>query len=132
MASTVLDDETVLNEFNKGGGHGVKGLADQALAKVPQKFIRPPHERILIEHPNPTLDSVHHPIDLAGLFVDGPDHERVVDKILRAAETLGYFQVVNHGVPAELLEAVKGVTYEFFEQPAEKKWFTRRIVEPCI
>ncbi|KAF2317667.1 hypothetical protein GH714_039507 [Hevea brasiliensis] len=66
---------------------------------------------------NATLNN-NSPIDLSKL--DGPDHDQVVDEIATAAETLGFFQVVNHGVPVELLEALKIAAHGFFGQPAEE------------
>uniref|UniRef100_A0A7N0RFB3 Fe2OG dioxygenase domain-containing protein n=1 Tax=Kalanchoe fedtschenkoi TaxID=63787 RepID=A0A7N0RFB3_KALFE len=125
--ATIFSDETALRDFIHGRGHGVKGLADRAVPKVPQKYVRPPHERI-VEHarrgPTPPhlYDQLHQPISLKALL-DGSDDDRevVVDKIVRAAEALGYFQVVDHGVPIELLEAVKCSIHEFFQQRAEEK-----------
>lgn len=41
----------------------------------------------------------------------------MVEVIARAVETLGFFQVVNHGVPLELLESLKNAAHRFFGQP---------------
>ncbi|KAJ4705830.1 feruloyl CoA ortho-hydroxylase 1-like [Melia azedarach] len=48
----------------------------------------------------------------------------------RASETLGFFQVVNLGVPVELLESLKDAAHIFFSQPPEKKAVYRKGVSP--
>ncbi|XP_043698502.1 scopoletin 8-hydroxylase-like [Telopea speciosissima] len=61
----------------------------------------------------------HIPIDLNKL--DGPNHDQIVELLTKALETVGFFQVVNHGVPTQLLERVKEKAHQFFNQPLEKK-----------
>ncbi|XP_050233393.1 scopoletin 8-hydroxylase-like [Mercurialis annua] len=97
-------------------GNGVKGIVDSGISEVPQQYIQPPQERI-----DKLISTLDHspPIDLSKL--DGPDHDQVAEELARAAETLGFFQVVNHGVPAELLESLKVAAHSFFNLPPEKK-----------
>ncbi|KAH9789177.1 Feruloyl CoA ortho-hydroxylase 1 [Citrus sinensis] len=45
----------------------------------------------------------------------------VAKSICDAAENWGFFQIVNHGVPLEVLERVKEATHRFFALPAEEK-----------
>ncbi|XP_061350576.1 scopoletin 8-hydroxylase [Gastrolobium bilobum] len=105
-----------LYDFVVKDGNGVKGLVDSGLSEVPERYIQPPHERIN------KRDSRPHdvpPIDLSKL--NGPEHDMVVDEIVRAAETLGFFQVINHCVPVELLESLKDAAHAFFNLPPENK-----------
>ena len=105
-----------LYDFVVRDGNGVKGLVDSGLSDVPDRYIQPQQERIN------KLESRPHdapPIDLSKL--KGPEHNKVVDEIVGAAETLGFFQVVNHGVPLELLESLKGAAHIFFSLPPEEK-----------
>ncbi|KAI9159828.1 hypothetical protein LWI28_002301 [Acer negundo] len=60
----------------------------------------------------------------------GSEHDRVVEDITRAAETLGFFQVVNHEVPIELLKKLKDTAHSFFGQAPEKKAVYRRGASP--
>ncbi|MED6200605.1 Scopoletin 8-hydroxylase [Stylosanthes scabra] len=105
-----------LYEFVVKDGNGVKGLLDLGLSEVPERYIQPEQERIkkvgTRRHDVP-------PIDLSKL--KGPDHKKVVDEIVRAAETLGFFQVVNHGVPFEVLESLKDSAHKFFSLSPEEK-----------
>ncbi|GLU17989.1 hypothetical protein SLE2022_343130 [Rubroshorea leprosula] len=120
-----FDDASSLFNFVVHGGNGIKGMVDLGLKQVPQAYVQPPEERI---H---KLDAHRHeqpPIDLS--MLDGPDRDRVAQQIVRAAETLGFFQVVNHGVPLELLESLKESAHGFFGQPPEKKAIYRKDVSP--
>src|SRR4051812_46705219 len=91
-----------LYNFVVKDGNGIKGLVDSGLSEVPKIYIQPINNRINKLNSKPCEIQ---PIDLSKL--NGPEHEKVVDEIVRAAETLGFFQVVNHCVPPELLESLK-------------------------
>ncbi|KAL3519048.1 hypothetical protein ACH5RR_021637 [Cinchona calisaya] len=108
-----------LFDFVVKNGNGVKGLADLGIEKVPERYIQPPNERIekVDEGPKEHLSSV--PVDLSKL--DGPEHDQVVNAIVSSAETLGFFQVINHGMSLELLESLKDAAHQFFAQPPEAK-----------
>ncbi|KAH7557805.1 hypothetical protein JRO89_XS11G0223400 [Xanthoceras sorbifolium] len=69
-------------------------------------------------------------VDLGLSTLDGPEHDRVAKEIARAAETLGFFQVVNHSVPIELLENLKDTAHSFFGQALEKKVVYRKGASP--
>ncbi|XP_043690159.1 scopoletin 8-hydroxylase-like [Telopea speciosissima] len=117
MAPIFPDRNSLLN-FIVREGNGIKGLVDSGISKVPDEFVQPPHERINKLDTNFT----HHipsPIDLYQL--DGPNHDQIVEVLTKAAETVGFFQVVNHGVSTQLLESLKDTAHQFFNQPPEKK-----------
>ncbi|XP_017979607.1 PREDICTED: feruloyl CoA ortho-hydroxylase 2 [Theobroma cacao] len=120
-----FDDSSSLFNFVVRDGNGVKGMVDLGLSKVPQAYMQPPKERIdkqnASKHEQP-------PIDLSRL--DGPYHDEVAKEIVRAAETLGFFQVVNHGVPVDLLESLKDTAHKFFGLPPERKAVYRTEVSP--
>ncbi|GLT81103.1 hypothetical protein SLA2020_525070 [Shorea laevis] len=121
MASGNFDDASRLFNFVVQDGNGIRGLVDLGLTEVPKPYIQPPQEQI--------DESSHHlqhqpPIDLS--LLDGPDRDRVAQQVVSAAETLGFFQVVNHGLPSELLESLKESAHAFFGQPPEKKAVYRK------
>ncbi|XP_015571194.1 scopoletin 8-hydroxylase-like [Ricinus communis] len=124
-APSFSDADGSLFNFVVRDGNGVKGIVDSGLSKVPKQYVQPQQERI--DKLSATLND-NPPIDLAKL--DGPDHDQVVEEIARAAETLGFFQVVNHGVPIELLESLKDAAHSFFGQPPEKKAVYCKGVSP--
>ncbi|KAH1084054.1 hypothetical protein J1N35_023815 [Gossypium stocksii] len=120
-----FDDGTSLYNFVVRDGNGVKGMVDSGLTTVPAAYTQPPRERIDKEsarkHEQP-------PIDLSRL--DGPGRDEVAVEIVRAAETLGFFQVINHGVPVDLLESLKDTANKFFGLPPEQKAVYRSEVSP--
>ncbi|XP_022776956.1 feruloyl CoA ortho-hydroxylase 1-like [Durio zibethinus] len=120
-----FDNGNSLFNFVVQDGNGVKGLVDSGISKVPQAYIQPPAEQI--DKKNATKCEMP-PVDLSRL--DGPDHDEVVKEIVRASETLGFFQVVNHGVPVDLLESLKGTAHNFFGLPAERKAVYCKEVSP--
>ncbi|KAF6175026.1 hypothetical protein GIB67_039574 [Kingdonia uniflora] len=97
---------------------GVKGLVDSGMVKIPKFFIHPPESQPKDSHSS--IACLQIPvIDLEGL--NGELQGEIVDKIRRASEEWGFFQIVNHGIPAEVLdEMIRGIR-SFHEQPAEAK-----------
>lgn len=53
----------------------------------------------------------------------------VLAKVAAACEEWGFFQVINHGVPEQLLAALKREAKLFFDQPLEEKRKVRRSFE---
>lgn len=130
MAPASFDDGNALFDFVVKNGNGVKGLVDAGIVEVPERYIQPPYERI--EKIVPSSQEQHHfssvPIDLSKL--DGPDHGQAAEAIARAAETLGFFQVINHGLDLDLLESLKDAAHRFFAQPPEAKAVYLQGVSP--
>lgn len=103
---------------------GVKGLVDAGIVNIPRIFVRPPDElshdlnRRHVDYQVPVIDfdGVH-----------GDRHKVIVDQMKSASESWGFFQVVNHGIPLQILEdMIKGIT-RFHEGDAEmkKQFYTR-------
>ncbi len=60
-------------------------------------------------------------IDVAGIGQDGESVLAIGRQMLEAAETVGFFYVRNHGIPAALIEDVLRVAATFFAEPPERK-----------
>ncbi|KAF8780188.1 hypothetical protein HU200_001853 [Digitaria exilis] len=91
-------------------------MADQLIStavhrELPGSYVRPESQR-------PRLDEVVPDAQIPVVDLAGPD---VVSRIGQACATHGFFQVVNHGVPLELMAAMLAVAYDFFRLPPEEK-----------
>ncbi|PON62597.1 Oxoglutarate/iron-dependent dioxygenase [Parasponia andersonii] len=113
---------------------GVKGLVDSGVEKIPRFFILPPE--ILNKAPiKPSDDqySLQVPVvDLGGGIIDHDHSKRraaIVNEIRVAAETWGFFQMVNHGVPKKVMEDLITSTRKFHELPREEKmeWYSQDV-----
>lgn len=70
-------------------------------------------------------------IDASRLSVPGPDPDAggVVDQIAAACRDWGFFQVVNHGMPADLIERVWAEVQSLFSLPRDAKLAIARTAE---
>ncbi|MCD7467403.1 hypothetical protein HAX54_004824 [Datura stramonium] len=98
---------------------GVKGLVDSGITKIPRFFIYPssslsPCENAQVEFKIPV-------VDLQGIGSDSARRKEIVEEIKGAAQSWGFFQIVNHGVPVSILDSILESTRSFHEQPKEDK-----------
>lgn len=107
---------------------GVKGLVDAGISTIPSIFIHPLSQSLsspVPPPPKPNTTSTSIPvIDFSGIEIEEGSNLRrkdVVERIRDASEKWGFFQVVNHGVPLEVLEGVLEGVRGFFEQDDELK-----------
>ena len=61
------------------------------------------------------------PVIDIGPFLTGGDGQAAADAIEAAATQVGFFQVINHGVPGELLDAVYAAAYALSDLPALRR-----------
>ncbi|XP_058078959.1 1-aminocyclopropane-1-carboxylate oxidase-like [Magnolia sinica] len=54
--------------------------------------------------------------------IDGPERAETMARIANGCEEWGFFQLVNHGIPMELLERVKKVCAECFKLEREERF----------
>ncbi|GLT39448.1 hypothetical protein SLA2020_136370 [Shorea laevis] len=114
-----ITESSNVTQFVIHQGNGVKGLSEIGLKTLPKQYIQPLGERI---DPSKIIADESIPIiDMSNL-----EDPEVANSICDAAEKWGFFQIVNHGVPLEVLANVKVATHRFFGLPAdEKKKYTK-------
>ncbi|KAJ6422856.1 hypothetical protein OIU84_027768 [Salix udensis] len=88
---------------------------------IPEEFIRPEKEQ------PPRTASHHGPVpEIPAIDLSDPDQENLVRLIAEASKEWGIFQVVNHGIPCDLITKLQDVGKKFFELPQEEKEFIAR------
>ncbi|KAL5701954.1 hypothetical protein ACHQM5_027233 [Ranunculus cassubicifolius] len=99
---------------------GVKGLVDSGISKVPRIFITPSPEL------NQKAVSDQTTLILPIIDLQG-EHQEVVDAIKHASENWGFFQVVNHRVPLDVLDGMLKGVHQFHEEDEEvkKQYYSR-------
>ncbi|GAB2282268.1 hypothetical protein Dimus_016818 [Dionaea muscipula] len=101
---------------------GVKGLVDSGVVSIPRFFIQPQaqaKEKVveLLFRPDASGVGVQIPV----IDFGGGEGELVVDQVRRACEAWGFFQIVNHGIPIDVMEEMLAGIIRFHEQPTEVK-----------
>ncbi|CAH1439611.1 unnamed protein product [Lactuca virosa] len=99
----------------------VQSLSESGKPVIPDRYIKPPPDRPVFNSSSP--DDINIPvIDLAGLNSDDLTlRESTFKEILAACREWGFFQVINHGLNAELVDGVRDIWREFFHEPMEVK-----------
>ncbi|KAK9665725.1 hypothetical protein RND81_14G131500 [Saponaria officinalis] len=98
---------------------GAKGLVDSGIDRLPNIFIRPLEE--VLENSSIDNANLQVPvIDLSGLE-KGNNRERIVKQVRDASEKWGFFQVINHGIPSDVLDKMLEGVRRFHEQDSEAK-----------
>ncbi|WCJ23999.1 2-oxoglutarate (2OG) and Fe(II)-dependent oxygenase superfamily protein [Euphorbia peplus] len=114
---------------------GVKGLVDAGITQIPRIFHRPSDHIISpTTCPAATHTNLSFPvIDLSGIGKSPTPRKEVVEKVRKASETWGFFQVINHGIPVNILEEMKEGVRRFHEQDSKTKMelytrdFTKKV-----
>ncbi|GMJ09071.1 DMR6-LIKE OXYGENASE 1 [Hibiscus trionum] len=81
---------------------------------LPQSYVMPPEKRpgdlvIPLEKSIPVIDLQCH------------DRNETIRQILKAGEEYGFFQIINHGVPKDLIDETMNVAEEFHAMPGLDK-----------
>ncbi|KAJ0707597.1 putative oxidoreductase [Helianthus annuus] len=82
---------------------------------IPSEFIR-------LENEQPATTTIHGVVlEVPVIDVSNSDHQSLVASISEASKSWGIFQVVNHGIPNELISKLQNAGKDFFELPQEEK-----------
>ncbi|XP_065848030.1 flavonol synthase/flavanone 3-hydroxylase [Euphorbia lathyris] len=99
----------------------VQGIATSFEATIPEAFIRSENEQ-------PALTTVYG-VNLSVPIIDmsDPDQEKVDRLMVDASKKWGMFQIVNHGIPNEVIRKLQSVGKEFFElSQSEKEVYAKK------
>ncbi|ERM97315.1 hypothetical protein AMTRI_Chr04g183840 [Amborella trichopoda] len=104
----------------------VQSIASRTLDTIPSKFIRPESER-------PDVGRIGRAPQLPVIDLSNPDQESLVQDMAKAAQEWGIFQIINHGIPQQVVEELQRVGKEFFELPqVEKERIARNSASPAL
>ncbi|KAJ9169594.1 hypothetical protein P3X46_017763 [Hevea brasiliensis] len=134
------DDESIYNKAEQVKAFddtraGVKGLVDSGVTKIPTFFVHPPENVQRSSSSNTSYSSSNLQqvpvIDLEGIETCGR-RLKVINEIRNASETWGFFQMINHGIPVNVLDEMLASVKRFHEQPQEVKmeWYSRDSKRP--
>ncbi|XWS21678.1 hypothetical protein CRYUN_Cryun30bG0074800 [Craigia yunnanensis] len=60
--------------------------------------------------------------------LNGEERAKTLAQIANACEEWGFFQLVNHGIPDELLERIKKVSSDFYKLEREENFKNSKLV----
>ncbi|GAB4844871.1 iron ascorbate-dependent oxidoreductase [Ancistrocladus abbreviatus] len=94
----------------------------QAIAILSKGIDTIPSEFIRSETEQPAITTVHGSVlEVPAIDLGDPDEEKVVGLISKASTEWGLFQVVNHGIPSDVIRRLQELGRQFFELPQEEK-----------
>ncbi|XP_030931705.1 protein DMR6-LIKE OXYGENASE 2-like isoform X1 [Quercus lobata] len=112
------ENESMESELQKG----VKHLCERGITKVPTKYIWPIPDRPNSGNGNSSASNPNLKlpiIDFAKL--QGSNRSQAINSLKNACEKFGFFQLVNHDIPKDVIESIIDVSKGFFELPFEER-----------
>ncbi|CAL5031940.1 unnamed protein product [Urochloa decumbens] len=119
MASDGYDRRRELQAFDDTKA-GVKGLVDAGITAIPPIFRHAP-ESLKDMTASSANDDVAAASPIPVIDLSDARREDAVAQVRRTIRKVGFFHVINHGVPAELMAGMLAGVRRFNEGPAEAK-----------
>lgn len=94
----------------------VQSLSESGITSIPDRYVKLPSQRPSSDCSNAAPPDINIPLVDMGL-----GRGEVRRRISEACQEWGFFQVMNHGMPPELLRKVREMWRSFFHQPPEVK-----------
>lgn len=124
MVSGTSEEDAL--ELERKYRKGVKHLSERGITSIPNKYIFPISERpkVALFGENNSIKckdvKLKLPIiDFAQL--QGPNRSQVLKLLSHACENYGFFQIVNHGIPCDVISSMMDVSRRFFELSFEER-----------
>ncbi|KAF2292751.1 hypothetical protein GH714_027859 [Hevea brasiliensis] len=115
---------------------GVKGLVDWWNYQSPSHFLSMPDDldKISCAETDVGASFTFPVIDLEGVDKGSISRKGIIDKVRNASEDWGFFEVVNHGIPASVLKEMMDGVNRFFEQDMDikKEFFSRDYTQKVV
>nr|TKW24412.1 hypothetical protein SEVIR_3G049400v2 [Setaria viridis] len=99
----------------------VQSLSESGAATIPDRYVKPEAERPATALADDGAATAATEVGIPVVDLSSPGDPATVRAVSEACRDWGFFQAVNHGVPAELLRRARGVWRGFFRQPMEVK-----------
>ncbi|KDO66421.1 hypothetical protein CISIN_1g018488mg [Citrus sinensis] len=113
-SSTIPNSFDDVTDFVVNRGNGITGLVDSGIQKVPERYILPPQQRF-------DLTKVVSQDSILIIDVSNWDDPEVIKSICEASGKWGFFQIINHGIPLQVLENITDAAHSFFGLPNEQR-----------
>ena len=123
-SDSTYDRNTEVKAFEDSKA-GVKGLFDSGLTKIPRMFYT---DKLNLTETSKNDSEYTIPIiDFKELHRNSVLHTEIVDQIRTACQDWGFFQVINHGIPIEVLDGMITGIQKFHEQDTmiKKQFYSR-------
>ncbi|KAK9076512.1 hypothetical protein SSX86_004846 [Deinandra increscens subsp. villosa] len=94
-------------------------LTQKCQHNIPEQYILPPSQRPNTSH----VDNISTSLPVIDLsMMNHPTHRcQLIDKVYAACNQLGFFQVINHGIPTLVMKDALDSAEEFFTLPSDEK-----------
>ncbi|XP_021748755.1 flavonol synthase/flavanone 3-hydroxylase-like [Chenopodium quinoa] len=104
--------QNIALKFNNNNSNSSRIIEESS---IPKEFIRSENEQ-------PAITTVHGTeLEVPTIDLSEANEDELVDLISKASEEWGLFQVVNHGIPTQVIQDLQKAGRDFFELPQEEK-----------